>query len=248
MFDKLPIVDPSPALIALDVAILAVFCAVAAGWIAVVRARTRNRTAVLLHGIFAAYLVVLACVVFLPLHGVRAAAASFSGTEPLARAWYWGLQLHSPISDGHLHWQRLANVVMMIPFGFGFGLLAPRVGVRRIFAVCMAWALSLELVQLGISLALGIVYRTFDINDIVDNAFGAWIGLAFFVTCALVVRSTGFGAGAPDTTLRGFVADSVERYFAGHDARRHTEPPSAPEPPTEPRRVAGDRHGTSAEG
>ncbi|HET8930913.1 MAG TPA: VanZ family protein [Acidimicrobiales bacterium] len=244
MFDKLPIVDPSPALVALDLAILAVFCSLAVVWVALVRAHTHNRAAVVLHGLFAAYLVVLACVVFLPLHGVRAAAASFSGTDPLARAWYWGLQLHNPVANGHIQWQRLANVVMTIPFGFGFGLLAPRLGVRRIFAACMAWAVSLELVQLGISLALGIVYRTFDINDIVDNVFGAWIGLACFVTCALVVHSSGYGAGAPDTTLRGFVADSVDRYFAAHEARRHADSRASDGESVESRRAADDRQQT----
>lgn len=230
MFDNLKIVHPSPALLALDITIGAAFCAVGVGWVALVRARTHNRAAVILHSLFVVYLVALACVVFLPLHGVRAAAASFHGTEPLSRAWYWGLQIHNPIHNGHLQGQRVANVVMMIPFGFGFGLLAPRIGVRRIFAACMAYAVSLELIQLGISLMLGIVYRTFDINDIIDNAFGAWIGLAFFVSCALAVRSTGFGADAPDTTLRGYIADSVRRYFTAHDARSTHGPPT-PETP-----------------
>lgn len=220
MFDKLPMVRPSPALFALDVAIVAVFCSLAVVWITYVRARTHNRVAVALHGIFTAYLVALACVVFLPLHGIRAAAAGFDGTRPLHRAWHWGLQIQSPIVDGHLDWQRAANVLMTIPFGFFFGLLAPRLGVRRIFAACIAWAVSLELIQLTISVVLGFVYRTFDINDVIDNAFGAWIGLAFFVACAVTVRGTGFGRRAPVTTLPGFIADSIDRYFEAHEQRR----------------------------
>lgn len=221
MFDKLPIVDPSPRLLALDAAIFVVFAALAVAWLALVWSRTRNRAAVQVHGIYAAYLVGLACIVFLPLHGVRAAAESYSGTDPLARAWYWGLQLHSPVVDGRIQWQRLGNVLLTIPFGFGFGLLAPRLGVRRIFAACIAWAVSLEFIQLGISLTLGILYRAFDINDIVDNAFGAWIGLAFFVTCALGVRATRFGTGAPATTIPGFIAESVDGYFDAHERRAH---------------------------
>jgi len=243
MFDKLKIVHPSPALLALDVAIGSVFVALGAAWVAVVRARTHNRAAVLLHAVFVAYLVVLACAVFLPLHGVRAAAASFQGTEPLSRAWYWGLQVHSPFASGHLEGQRVANVVMMIPFGFGFGLLAPRFGVRRIFAACMAYAVSLELIQLAISLALGIVYRTFDINDVIDNAFGAGIGLACFVGVAYLVRATGFGADAPDTTVRGVVADAVARYFAGHTRRaRHDASPPGSGPPADPDADRRSRH------
>lgn len=220
MFDKLPMVKPSMALLALDIALVAVFCSFAVLWVWNISTRTDNRVAVVLHGIFTAYLVVLACIVFLPLHGIRAAASGYDGTRPLSRAWEWGLQVHGPVVDGHLDWQRVANVLLTVPFGFFFGLLAPRLGVRRIFAACMAWAISIELIQLTISVVIGIVYRTFDINDIIDNALGAWIGLAFFVSCALWVRRFGIGKCRPVTTLSGFVSDSIDRYFDAHEQRR----------------------------
>lgn len=225
MFDRLPFVHPSPLLLAIDALVVTLFCALAIVWIALVRASTHNRVAVVAHGVFAAYLVVLASLLFLPLHGIRAAAESFEGTDPLRRAWYWGLHVRSPFVHGRLEWQRFANIVLTIPFGFGFGLLAPRLGVRRIVAACMAWAVSLELIQLTISVLVGFVYRTFDVNDIIDNAFGAWIGLSLFIACALVVRSTGFGAGCDVTTLSGFIADSVERYFEGYRRRRNPDVP-----------------------
>lgn len=214
MFDRLPVVSPSPALLAVQIAMAACFAALAGVWVAYVHARTRNPAAVAAHAVFATYLVVLACILFLPLHGVRAAAASYSGTEPLTRAWYWGMQLRSPLVDGQIVWQRIGNVALTIPFGFGFGLLAPRFGVRRVVLACLAWAVSLELVQLAISLVLGFVYRTFDVNDIVDNVLGAWIGLSLFVVTAHLVRRRDLGAGAPATTLAGYVRGSVDRYFA----------------------------------
>lgn len=230
MFDKLPVVHPSPALLALDAAIVAVFCAVAVAWLRHVWRRGHNRSELAVHAIYVAYLVALFSIVFLPLHGLRAAAHAYEGTQPLSRAWSWGLKLYSPLGGGQLHWTRVANVALTIPFGFGFGLLAPRIGVRRIFVACIAWAVSLELIQLAISLLLGIVYRTFDINDIIDNAFGAWIGLAGFVVCALVVRRWGLGADAPETTLRGFVARSVGDYFRAHQARASRDRDELPAP------------------
>lgn len=218
----LPFVRPSPPLLLVDLAIFGVFCTFAVAWVASVRATTRNRAAVVVHAAFAVYLVILACVVFLPLHGVRAAAASFEGTEPLSRAWRWGLQIHSPLVAGHVVVQRLANVALTIPFGFGVALIAPRLGLRRLFAVCVTAAVLIELAQLDVSVLVGFVYRTFDINDIIDNTLGASIGLALYVACASAVRSSGFGAGLPDGTLPGFIAHSATDFFTGREERRRS--------------------------
>lgn len=224
LFDELPFVRPSPFLLLVDAAIVAFFAAIGVVWMTVVASRTDNRVARWAHGLFTAYLVAVACLVFLPLHGIRAAADSFGGTEPLQRAWHWGLRIQMPLADGGLDRQRVANVLMTIPFGFGFGLLAPRLGVRRIFAACVGWALSIELAQLGVSVLLGFVYRTFDVNDIIDNVLGALIGLGLFVALALLVRARNFGHGRAETTVAGFIRDSVDRYFAGHRARRPPSP------------------------
>lgn len=220
LFDKLPFARPSPALLAVDIAIVVFFCAIGVVWMTIVASRTDNRIALVAHGVFTAYLVVVACLVFLPLHGIRAAAESYQGTQPLHRAWHWGFQTHSPLVDGRPDWERVANVIMTIPFGFGFGLLAPRIGVRRIVAACIGWAVSIELMQLTVSVLLGFVYRTFDIDDIIDNTLGATIGLSVFVVMAHLIRSGTFGEDRPETTLSGFVRASVDRYFAARGIRR----------------------------
>lgn len=220
MLNKLPIVVPSPLLVLFDVLCVIGLLALLGFWIWIVHHFTDNRVALITHAIFGLYLVVLLSVVFLPLHGFRSAAAGYQGTQPLARAWQWGTTVRVPWEGGHLHWQRLANATMTIPFGFGFGLLAPRVGVRRTGVACLAWAISLELTQLAISLALGIAYRTFDVNDIVDNAFGAWLGLSLFGAVALLVRHTELGANQPPTRVTGFLWQSVGAYFDAHAARR----------------------------
>ncbi len=221
MLDRLPIVHPSPALLAVDAAIVTFFVTLAVLWCREVWSRSHNRAELILHAVFAAYLVLLLSTIFLPLHGLRAAADSFDGTHPLSRAWHWGLRVHSPVSGVHPQWQRVANMAMTVPFGYGFGLLAPGLGIRRIFAACIAFAASLEFAQLAVSVLLGIVYRTFDVNDIIDNAFGASVGLALYALTAAAVRATGFGRDAPETTIRGYVAASADRYFAAHEARHH---------------------------
>ncbi len=225
IIDKLPINDPSPALLALDVTIVACLLAAAIWWSRFVYARTRNRAATLVHGAFALYLVGLLAVVFLPLHGIHASSQAFDGTRPLTRAWFWGMQVHSPYGANGVVWQRIANVALTIPFGFGFGLLVPRLGVRRILLWCIAWAVSLELAQLTISVLLRVVYRSFDVNDIIDNTLGASIGLAIFTVLAFVVRDREIGVHKPNTTLLGFLAESVNQYFAAHAARRGWDDP-----------------------
>lgn len=224
----LPFARPSAPLLVVDLAIFGVFCTVAVIWVVSLRVTRRNRATVFVHAVFAAYLVVLASVVFLPLHGIRAAAASFEGTEPLTRAWRWGLQIHSPVVAGHVALQRLANVALTIPFGFGIALIAPKLGLRRLFAICITTAVSIELIQLEVSVLVGFVYRTFDVDDIVDNTLGASIGLALYVACASAVRSSGFGADSPDETLSGFIACSADDFFAGCNERRRSGSDSAP--------------------
>lgn len=220
MLTKLPIVVPSPLLIAFDALCVVGLLALLSFWLWIVRQFTDNRVALVVHTIYGLYLVALLSVVFLPLHGFRSAADGYQGTQPLTRAWEWGTQFDLPWSGGQLHWQRVANAAMTVPFGFGFGLLAPRLGVRRIGLACTAWAISLELMQLGISVMLGIAYRTFDVNDIVDNAIGAWLGLTLYGATALLVRRWELGADQPPTQPMGFLWQSVCDYFDAHATRR----------------------------
>ena len=237
MLTKLPVVVPSPLLVVFDVLCVLVLLALFGFWLWIVRHFTANRVVLAAHAVFGVYLVVLLCVVFLPLHGLRSAADGYQGTQPLTRAWEWGTTLRSPWEGGHLHWQRIANAAMTIPFGFGFGLLSPRLGVRRIGAACIAWAVSLELTQLAISVLLGIAYRTFDVNDIVDNAFGAWVGLSLFGLTALLVRRSGLGSDQPATRPAGFLWQSVGEYFEAHAARQeawHERHGAERDPPNRP--------------
>ena len=220
LLTKLPIVVPSPLLVVFDVLCVLGLLALLGFWLWIVHRFTANRMALAAHALYGLYLVAVLCVVFLPLHGFRSAADGFQGTQPLTRAWEWGTTLRSPWDGGRLHWQRVGNAAMTIPFGFGFGLLAPRLGVRRIGAACVAWAVSLELTQLAISVMLGIAYRTFDVNDIVDNAFGAWVGLSLFGVMALLVRRSGLGSDQPATRPTGFLRRSVGEYFEAHSGRK----------------------------
>lgn len=218
---KLPVVVPSPLLIVFDFMCVIALLAVLWAWLHVVRQRTDNRMVFLAQLLFGLYLVGLLAVVFLPLHGFRSAAAAFQGTQPLARAWQWGTQLEVPWSNGRLEWQRVANVLLTLPFGFGIALFLPRIGLRRLSAICLATALSLEFGQLGVSVLIGITYRTFDVNDIVDNAVGAFLGLALFAVTSRIMVRFDLGVDQPPTRALGYVRQAVDDFLdTRHD--RHT--------------------------
>lgn len=79
-------------------------------------------------------------------------------------------------------WILLGNVAAFVPLGVFIGCVWPeRRSWRRAFAICLAATLSIELVQLGVSLLLNYPYRVADIDDVIVNLFGGLLGFAGFV-------------------------------------------------------------------
>jgi glycopeptide antibiotics resistance protein len=71
------------------------------------------------------------------------------------------------------------NILLTVPFGFGINFLM-KIPPRRFLWVAPALGLSFELTQLAISLILRYPYREIDINDVIFNALGVWIGYLGF--------------------------------------------------------------------
>lgn len=223
MLDRLPFQSPTPLLTGFNVLCVAGLLAVLVCRLAVLHRRREPIPTILVHAIFGLYLVALVSVVLLPLHGVRAAIDSYQGTDPLARAWNWGLQLSLPWSDSHLLLQRVANVALTVPLGFGVGLFAPTRRLRHLIIICVGLALTLELAQLTISVYLGFVYRTFDIDDIIDNTVGGLLGLATFAGFAFALER---GRAPSDEGPSGFVAGAAHAFVLAHRPPRN--PPVPP--------------------
>lgn len=72
----------------------------------------------------------------------------------------------------------MLNVLLTMPFGFGINFLA-RIRAKAFLWIAPAVGLSIEGMQLFISL-LGYAYRIIDINDVLMNALGVWIGYGLF--------------------------------------------------------------------
>jgi glycopeptide antibiotics resistance protein len=71
------------------------------------------------------------------------------------------------------------NVLLTIPFGFGINFIA-RLKPRHIFWLAAGVSMTLELVQLAISLIFRTPFRVVDINDVLLNAAGVLLGYGGF--------------------------------------------------------------------
>ena len=80
--------------------------------------------------------------------------------------------------------QICGNLIMTIPFGFAvIPLLSPKLKKHsRLFFIILAFAFPvwIELSQLAIGLLFGILYRTCDIDDVILNSTGIFIGYGLY--------------------------------------------------------------------
>jgi glycopeptide antibiotics resistance protein len=87
----------------------------------------------------------------------------------------------------------IGNVVAFVPLGF----LAPIVDRRwasvvRILALGLVTSLAIELAQLGWDLAIGMPWRSADIDDVIVNAFGTVVGYAIWWATRVALRRRSF--------------------------------------------------------
>jgi glycopeptide antibiotics resistance protein len=85
--------------------------------------------------------------------------------------------------------QVVGNIVLGIPFGFGLPFLV-KSNYQSILRRGLFFALTIELVQLVISLLYRFPYRTVDINDVLLNLSGVAIGYALFCFFAWIYRKS----------------------------------------------------------
>jgi len=75
------------------------------------------------------------------------------------------------------------NILMTVPFGFGINFIA-RPRSRDFFWVAFGLGLLIESTQFALDLILGGAYRSVDINDVLFNGLGVWIGYGLFLIFA----------------------------------------------------------------
>ena len=72
------------------------------------------------------------------------------------------------------------NILMTVPFGFGINFIA-RLRKRDFIWLALAVGLVIEATQFALDVILGGVYRSVDVNDVLFNGLGMWIGVGLFL-------------------------------------------------------------------
>lgn len=71
------------------------------------------------------------------------------------------------------------NILLTVPFGFGISFLV-RLKPKDFLWLGILVGFALEFTQFIISLAFRSPFRSVDINDVILNAIGVWLGYLFF--------------------------------------------------------------------
>lgn len=83
----------------------------------------------------------------------------------------------------------ILNIILTVPFGFGISFIA-RCKAKDFRWLSFAVGFAIEGMQLVISLAIGFPYRTIDVNDLLCNTVGVFIGYGFFRAFAWLFDNT----------------------------------------------------------
>ena len=141
--------------------------------------RTRSLSYIVCATIFGIYLLFVIDKTFFPLQ-VGGVFADTMKAAPFTS----GINLipfnFSHLSDpGSIIRELGLNLVLLVPFGFGMSFVAPVRG-KNTWWLAPAVGVSIEAIQLVISLILGYPYRVIDITDVIMNTLGFLVGYGIF--------------------------------------------------------------------
>jgi len=144
--------------------------------------RTRGQRTSLGHELllltFVVYLLALAAVTLSPNHCAAAEASAGIELRPNATSLTCSFpsRLRSPTARGFCQHNAGGNVALFFPLGFLLPLIVRDLRFRRAMLIAIALSISIEVLQY-FSRAWG-SYRTADVNDVILNTVGAFLGLA----------------------------------------------------------------------
>lgn len=82
------------------------------------------------------------------------------------------------------------NVLLFIPLGFALPILFSNIKHRHVFIIGFAVSLTIETIQAVAGYFIGYNYRAFDIDDLILNTFGTFLGLIIFkLLYKFIIRS-----------------------------------------------------------
>ncbi|MDM5299939.1 VanZ family protein [Bacillus pumilus] len=76
--------------------------------------------------------------------------------------------------------QIIGNVLLFLPLGFILPILFSFHQLRKVIYIGFLVSLSIELIQFGLGLIIGYNYRSFDVDDLITNTVGTFIGVIIY--------------------------------------------------------------------
>ena len=107
-----------------------------------------------------------------------------------------------------IEWNMGLNSLLSLPFGLLIGFYRP-VTWKRMAVYSLAFGLIIEAVQLIIGLLLGYPYRVTDINDVLANAAGVWLGFGLFLLSSHVLLWLTRGPRWKNNRLHKYIEQAV---------------------------------------
>ena len=130
--------------------------------------------------IFIAYITAVVCIVFFPIlydePVVYGNGYTWYNLVPFAT-------IAETVSDGFgetAFLQIFGNIFLSVPFGFFVMMWMKKPKLWKMFVFAFAFTITIELSQMFIGFAINNMYRNVDIDDVILNATGAFIGFGIY--------------------------------------------------------------------
>nr|WP_296167738.1 VanZ family protein [uncultured Ruminococcus sp.] len=131
--------------------------------------------------IFIAYITAVVCIVFFPIPYDEEPIEYLNGYT-----WYNFVpfaMITEALSNGFgetAFLQIFGNILLSVPFGFFVMMWMKKPKLWKMFVFAFAFTVTIEVTQMFLGFAIHSMYRNVDIDDIILNATGAFIGFGLY--------------------------------------------------------------------
>lgn len=98
----------------------------------------------------------------------------------------------------------MLNVLLFLPFGYLFFIMS-RFHFKKTVLAGFSMSFLIELTQAGISLLTQVAYRVFDVNDLIFNTIGTFLGVILFLIFNLFAKKVGLVSSLKKNSIMNYI-------------------------------------------